>query len=931
MVLRCIALMLLTLGCTARNSHFVRIASSEAAVCMRAPDGMRCATWSGIGFGPSALWSEAYSDALGWGRSPSYWSTIRTPDLDGDGRTDVCGRSAEGLVCAVRPPQQEGFGAAQRSDAFADADGFSELRHAATLQFADLDRDGRADACARGPDGIRCATGRGDGSFAPAELIDGGFFADANGWSEDAYGGSLELGDLDGDGTPDLCVRGSDGVYCARHLPSGWETPTRWSSAFNDADGWNQAGPALSLDLADVDGDGRVDLCGRAPGGAVVCALSDGTRLGALRVWSAATAAGSEDDEVAYATLRFGDLDGDGRTDFCDVLGGRELCALSNGQGFGLISRWDDEMFIDANAIGRSAAWSSLSLVDLNQDGRADVCVTVVGGIGCSLSNGHRFEHTSTSAIELVAAAGAADVAVLSADGRRHLLATNPTAVENNRPGTPDWWVPLPLQSRDHEIEAYTDEPSYDRGATVHVRASTAQDGDPIEWSLYRTGYYQGIGARRIGAGQAVGRKQPLPPHATVDVPARCAWTPSFDVHIPGDAISGVYLLRLDDKRRNKSYLTTFVVRDDSRVADLIVQRSDFTDVAYNNWDGQDNESSWYFSRTRWVSWDRPQRTAFSLGGLFSYSAGYFTYEYSFVRWLEREGFDVKYVSNADVHADALHLRGAKAFLSVGHDEYWSAQMRDHVEAARDAGTHLGFFSSDTIDSVIRFKADDSHSFSPTIAHAPFSKDEWADKPVDLSKPPHDNPSDTLTGTHYVGWCAASHPDCTQSGDGQPFARLTEADDFTLTDVAHAVLRDVHSHVLAKVLGYEYEGIFGGTAALPFQLVVLASNRSIKPTQGQPVMVAYQTDRGAKVFNAGSMHWAHALDAWAGKHAFRRSAGNGCTAEDCFAHENRAAQQLTLNVLRDFGAQPATPTPRLVLRPACDWNAPDPSCLAAGR
>ena len=32
-------------------------------------------------------------------------------------------------------------------------------------------------------------------------------------------------------------------------------------------------------------------------------------------------------------------------------------------------------------------------------------------------------------------------------------------------------------------------------------------------------------------------------------------------------------------------------------------------------------------------------------------------------------------------------------FLSVGHDEYWSAGQRANVEAARDAGVNLAFFS----------------------------------------------------------------------------------------------------------------------------------------------------------------------------------------------------------------------------------------------
>ena len=38
-----------------------------------------------------------------------------------------------------------------------------------------------------------------------------------------------------------------------------------------------------------------------------------------------------------------------------------------------------------------------------------------------------------------------------------------------------------------------------------------------------------------------------------------------------------------------------------------------------------------------------------------------------------------------------------KVFLSVGHDEYWSGVQRANVEAARNAGVHLAFFSGNEV------------------------------------------------------------------------------------------------------------------------------------------------------------------------------------------------------------------------------------------
>ncbi len=44
-------------------------------------------------------------------------------------------------------------------------------------------------------------------------------------------------------------------------------------------------------------------------------------------------------------------------------------------------------------------------------------------------------------------------------------------------------------------------------------------------------------------------------------------------------------------------------------------------------------------------------------------------------------------------------------FISVGHDEYWSSEMRDRVEAFVKAGGNAAFFSANT--SWWRIKVDD--------------------------------------------------------------------------------------------------------------------------------------------------------------------------------------------------------------------------------
>ena len=82
-----------------------------------------------------------------------------------------------------------------------------------------------------------------------------------------------------------------------------------------------------------------------------------------------------------------------------------------------------------------------------------------------------------------------------------------------------------------------------------------------------------------------------------------------------------------------------------------------------------------------------------------------FNAEFPMIRWLEANGYDTSYVASADVDRSGPMLQQHKVFMSVGHDEYWSLNQRANVEAARDAGVHLAFFSGNEIFWKTRWEA----------------------------------------------------------------------------------------------------------------------------------------------------------------------------------------------------------------------------------
>lgn len=298
------------------------------------------------------------SDAHRWGPT-----TLRLGDVNGDGREDVCGRSALGVSCAVsvqstsnadeRMPRAV-FRAVRRG---VDAAGAvaENAAPAGAIHLADVTGDGQADVCIAASDGIACAA-----SNVAGEL--GAFRT----WSRDDHAASFRFADVDGDGKADACSPTASGIACARNVGRRFDTARTWLADMTDAHGWRDAKYASTVQLADVDGDGRADVCGRGPSG-LVCSLSNGKGFGKLEKWSAGS-------DFANGEIHFGDLNGDRRADVCGHVREGIVCALSTARGFTKATLW------------LSTDLESAQLGDVNGDGRADLCGRVPDGLACALA-----------------------------------------------------------------------------------------------------------------------------------------------------------------------------------------------------------------------------------------------------------------------------------------------------------------------------------------------------------------------------------------------------------------------------------------------------------------------------------------------------------------------------------------------------------------
>ncbi|HLZ38372.1 MAG TPA: N,N-dimethylformamidase beta subunit family domain-containing protein [Mycobacteriales bacterium] len=269
---------------------------------------------------------------------------------------------------------------------------------------------------------------------------------------------------------------------------------------------------------------------------------------------------------------------------------------------------------------------------------------------------------------------------------------SNPIVCENSKAGTPSsvWDV---SGGGDTSVEGFATDMSVNAGSPVNFKIEAAVD---YGIDIYRVGYYGGNGARKVAT---VSRTGPLAQPACLTNEETglidCGnWSVSATWSVPADAVSGVYFANLVRKDNGSNNHVVFVVRNDASRSDVLVQTSDTTWQAYNDYGGNSLYVGAPGGRAFKVSYNRPfhSRITTPEGRDFFFSA-----EYSMVRWLEANGYDTTYTTGIDSDRRGALIKNHKVFVSVGHDEYWSGAQRANVEAARDAGVNLAFFSGNEV------------------------------------------------------------------------------------------------------------------------------------------------------------------------------------------------------------------------------------------
>ena len=466
-------------------------------------------------------------------------------------------------------------------------------------------------------------------------------------------------------------------------------------------------------------------------------------------------------------------------------------------------------------------------------------------------------------------------------------------AAENLRRGTDDWIIRNAAAG--HEIEGYSAETSVRPGGrlALHVRSDTAH----YRLEVFRLGWYGGLGGRRLadpvtlhnGAAHAV----PEPGAAGL---VACDWPVAHDLEIPAEWTTGVYLAKLTNARGAESGIL-FVVREPQPTAPLLCQLPVTTYQAYNNWGGK---SLYDFQspggRAFRVSFQRP----YSVDALTG-DRGFFYCDAQLVRWLESQGYDVAYCTNIDIHRQRDLAASHRVYLSCGHDEYWSVEMMDHVERARDAGSHILFLSADSCHWVIRLE--EAEHVAACFKRADL--DRLTPATVRFRDAEIGRPEVTLMGVQNELHCIAT----TSLG----YARTGEPARYRVRRPDHPLLR--HTGLAAgdgfeAIVGFEWDSIYPGGPDVDVLLQCDDLQATCKYEDATDVVrpaqaVAFErmlpNGRVSRTFSSGTIRWSWGLDAF----QFDGDTGR--------ARVSAPLRQITANVLAWMDCLPGSPDPGLIV------------------
>lgn len=506
---------------------------------------------------------------------------------------------------------------------------------------------------------------------------------------------------------------------------------------------------------------------------------------------------------------------------------------------------------------------------------------------------------------------GAAAVSTVGLTALSERTAANPVSEENRRSGDGDWVPTAPGGTRpagthpqdvNHHVEGYPSQTSVAPSESIDFHVSTAPAAN-YRIDVYRLGWYDGAGGRRMASlPEKQGEERPIPDWDAETGLIECDWPVTDTLDVGTDWASGAYIANFvatSGEYAGESTGYVFAVRErENREAEIVAQLPIATAQAYSGWGGK---SLYGFTSAKTrdkndtggmaadvVSYDRPIAGSPNL---------HMRYAIHAVRFLEKAGYDISYVTDVDVHRNPELLQEHEAALSLGHDEYWSMEQRNGFDDARDSGTNIGFLAANTCLWQVRYE-DDGRTM---VGY----KENVEDDPL----------YGTQDETDTFETLPDPRPECELLGVMGPAAGLYRGPNLTVVEesLSHPWFDDTGFEAGDEVVGcvaHEWDRIHEG-CDVPGELTSFFHYEGgtsdydvVFPNDSDCDSVAYRAPSGALVFSCGALGYTWRLDpdpSWDQTWPLKPIAeGRANPAKSAVYEPDERLQRFTANVLDDL-------------------------------
>jgi hypothetical protein len=469
---------------------------------------------------------------------------------------------------------------------------------------------------------------------------------------------------------------------------------------------------------------------------------------------------------------------------------------------------------------------------------------------------------------------------------------------ENNQPGTTAWKIRHPKGS----IAGFASRTYARSGQRVTLYVTTA--AATFRARAFRMGYYHGKGARLIWqSAEITGKVQPYcPVTAGINMVSCDNWKPSVSFAVSAAFVQGDYLIKLVGSGGQQSYVP-LTVWDPSSTATYVVQNDVLTWQAWNPYGGYDYYQGLgkcpageypLCSRARVVSFDRPY-------GSEDGSGNFLALEYPLVRFAEKHGLDVTYVTDQAISEHPDYLLHHRALISLGHDECWSLAGRTAVVAAHDRGMNIVFLGASPILRHVRLRSSPLGPGREEVDYRNAQEDPLDGKasPLEVTgntwgSPPANWPESGFVGEMYAGFL-------------EPGLRTG----LVVSDASSWVYRGTglrHGSTVRGVIAADVDHVYAAMIH-PANLQVL-SHSPIPPGMGLTDLGAFYSDMtyytdarsGAGVLDTGTTNWIPALGSDRSGCGSRGRPGGKTRDGHC---ASAILRRITGNILRAFGNGPS--------------------------